>query len=384
MPRAGSSARRRTSTFPSPRRGRVGRAGPADWWRAAGRPSAGRWPLPASRRRASRRSAFPARCTAPCCSTRRTRSSGRRCSGAISGPRRECNATHRRRSAPARLIELTCNPALTGFTLPKLLWVREHEPRDLARASVGAAAEGLRPIPPDRRSRDRCRGRVGHAAASTSRTPLVERDARDATDIDAALLPRAYESPEVTGAVSAAGAAATGLRAGTPVVAGGGDQAAGAVGMGIVAAGAVSATIGTSGVVFAATDRAGARSGRPRPHLLPRRAWHAGTSWASPRAPGSRCAGCATVWRGCRRGRDPYDRLTRGSGRGAARLATACCWAPYLMGERTPHLDPHARAALVGLTASHTRGHIVRAILEGVAFSLQDRFTIFARDGASR
>jgi xylulokinase len=197
------------------------------------------------------------------------------------------------------------------------------------------------------------------------------------TGIDRALLPALCESPQVCGKLSAGGAAATALREGTPVVAGAGDQAAGAVGMGIVRPGAVSATIGTSGVVFAATDSPALDpQGRLHTfcHAIPQR-WHVmGVTQA---------AGLSLRWfrdnfgAGLDDGRDPYERL-------ADEAATApagsggVLWAPYLMGERTPHLDPNARAALLGLSASHGRAHVIRAILEGVAFSLRDSFTIFA------
>src|ERR687897_1758249 len=276
----------------------------------------------------------------------------------------------------ARLIELTCNPALTGFTLPKLLWVREHEPH--AWAQVTALL-----LPKDY-VRYRLTGDRATDVADASGTLLFDVGGRrwsgemlDAMELDAAILPRAYESPEVTGPVSTEGAAATGLRQGTPVVAGGGDQAAGAVGMGIVRAGAVSATIGTSGVVFAATDRPALDSqGRVHTfcHAVPGR-WHImGVTQG---------AGLSLRWfrdqfaTGADDGRDPYERLTDE----AARVppgSDGVLWAPYLMGERTPHLDPHARAALIGLAASHTRAHVIRAILEGVTFSLKDTFSIFA------
>jgi xylulokinase len=199
----------------------------------------------------------------------------------------------------------------------------------------------------------------------------------DAAEIDERLLPALFESPDICGKVSSPGAAATGLRRGTPVVAGAGDQAAGAVGMGIVAPGAVSATIGTSGVVFAATDRPALElQGRLHTfcHAIPDR-WHVmGVTQA---------AGLSLRWfrdqfgAGDKKdGRDPYERLTDE----AAKVPPGCqglLWTPYLMGERTPHLDPDARAALVGLTATHTRAHVIRAILEGVAFSLRDTFTLF-------
>src|SRR6202008_336412 len=190
--------------------------------------------------------------------------------------------------------------------------------------------------------------------------------------------PALFESPEVCGKVSTAGAEATGLRASTPVVAGAGDQAAGAVGMGIARVGAVSATIGTSGVVFAATDRPALDpAGRLHTfcHAIPER-WHVmGVTQA---------AGLSLRWlrdrfgiaRQAEAGRDPYDLLVDEAS-SVPPGSEGAFWLPYLMGERTPHLDPSARAALVGLTASHPRGHLIRAVMEGVAFSLKDTFTIF-------
>jgi xylulokinase len=202
----------------------------------------------------------------------------------------------------------------------------------------------------------------------------------DAVGVERGLLPRAFESSEVTGRVSAAGAEATGLVEGTPVVAGAGDQAAGAVGVGLVRPGAVGATIGTSGVVFAATDRP-ALDPRGRVHTFCHAVpggWHVmGVTQG---------AGLSLRWfrdqfgAGRDDGRDPYERLAEEAA-AAPPGAGGLLWAPYLMGERTPHLDPHARAALTGLTASHTRAHVVRAILEGVAFSLRDTLTVFAEMG---
>jgi xylulokinase len=198
----------------------------------------------------------------------------------------------------------------------------------------------------------------------------------EAADVDEHILPRVYESPEPTGGISAAGAEATGLVEGTPVVAGAGDQAAGAVGMGIVRPGLVSATIGSSGVVFAATDRPALDPpGRVHTfcHAIPGR-WHVmGVTQA---------AGLSLRWfaerfgAGPDDGRDPFERLSDEAAT-APPGADGVLWAPYLMGERTPHLDPDARAALVGLSASHGRPQVIRAILEGVAFSLRDTLTIF-------
>jgi xylulokinase len=278
------------------------------------------------------------------------------------------------------LIRLTCNPALTNFTLTKLLWVRENEAQDWARVAHVM-------LPKDY-VRFRLTGERAIDMADASGTLMLDvthrrwsQEVLAKTGISETLLPALFESPEVCGKISAAGAEATGLRAGTPVVAGAGDQAAGAVGMGIARAGAVSATIGTSGVVFASTDRpAMDPHGRLHTfcHAIPGR-WHvmgvtqaAGLSlrWYRDQF------GAASPGAQEKDGRDPYDVFADEAAAAPAGSAGAF-WVPYLMGERTPHLDPNARAALVGLTASHTRAHVIRAIMEGVAFSLKDTFTIF-------
>ncbi len=275
-----------------------------------------------------------------------------------------------------KIIQLTCNPALPNFTLTKFLWVQKHEPENWKRVRHVM-------LPKDY-VRFRLTGERAIDMADASGTLMLDvahrrwsKEMLQAGGIDERMLPGLFESPDVCGTVSAEGAAATGLKPGTPVVAGAGDQAAGATGMGIVAPGTVSATIGTSGVVFAATDRPALDpKGRLHTfcHAIPGR-WHVmGVTQA---------AGLSLRWfrdqfgAGPDDGRDPYDRL----GDEAAKIAPGCdglLWTPYLMGERTPHLDGKARAALVGLTASHTRAHVIRAILEGVAFSLRDSFTIFA------
>jgi xylulokinase len=269
-----------------------------------------------------------------------------------------------------RLIELTCNPALPNFTLTKLLWVREHQPEIFAKIA--------HVLCPKDYVRYRLTGEFAMDMQEASGTLLLDVAHRrwspemaEAAGIPMAWLPRLFEGPEICARISDTGAGATGLAAGTPVAAGAGDQGAGAVGMGILAPGSVSATIGTSGVVFAATDAPTKdRLGRLHTfcHAAPGR-WHvmgvtngAGLSLRYFRdtfAPGS-----------------SYDELMD--------LATdtpdgsdGLMWAPYLFGERTPHLDPTARAAFVGITASHTRAHFVRAVLEGVAFSLRDTLTLF-------
>lgn len=280
------------------------------------------------------------------------------------------------RVGASRLIELTCNPALTGFTLPKLLWVRDHEPETWQRVrSV---------LLPKDYVRFKLSGDKAIDVADASGTLLLNVASRRwsgemlaAAEIDEGLLPRVYESQEITGAVSERGAKETGLKAGTPVIAGAGDQAAGAVGLGIVQPGMVSATIGTSGVVFAATNTPALDpKGRVHTfcHAIPGR-WHVmGVTQG---------AGLSLRWFRDQFGvvsdgksaGDPYGSLTAEAA-SVPPGADGLLWAPYLMGERTPHLDPDARAVLAGLTANHTRAHIVRAILEGVAFSLKDSFEI--------
>jgi xylulokinase len=278
-----------------------------------------------------------------------------------------------------RLIRLSCNPPLTNFTLTKLLWIREHEPKlwDRVRKIM---------LPKDY-VRYRLTGETATDVADASGTLLLDVAKRgwsaeilQETRIDATFLPKLFESQEICGQVSKLGSSETGLKVGTPVVAGAGDQAAGAVGIGVTKPGIASATIGTSGVVFAATDRPTLDpKGRLHTfcHAIPNR-WHVmGVTQA---------AGLSLKWfreqfgtAGNKSG-SAYDQLSEeaaevkpGSG--------GVFWAPYLMGERAPHLDPHARAAFVGLSASHTRAHMVRAILEGVAFSLKDTFTIFEEIG---
>jgi xylulokinase len=274
-----------------------------------------------------------------------------------------------------RLIQLTCNPALANFTLTKCLWVRENEPAHWSRVrSLMLPKDYVRFELTGERATDVADASgtllldVAHRRWSTEMLDLVQ--------MNESILPALYESPEICGRISAAGAAATGLQVGTPVVAGAGDQAAGSVGMGVVSPGTVSATIGTSGVVLAATDGPALDPGgrlHTFCHAVPGRWMVMGVTQA---------AGLSLRWFrdqfgvGADNRVESYERLAIEGAR-----ATPGCdgllWAPYLMGERTPYLDPSARGMLFGLTASHTRAHVIRAILEGVAFSLRDTFTIF-------
>ena len=276
----------------------------------------------------------------------------------------ECDAI-RRAVGPERLISITGNDALTGFTAPKLVWVRDHEP-DVWRRIAHVL------LPKDY-VRLRLTGEYALDKADGAGTLLFDLAARDwsaevlaALEIDPAWMPPTWEGPEVTGLVTGEAAAATGLRPGTPVVAGGGDQAANAVGVGAVAAGTVALSLGTSGVVFATTNRPLFEPrGRVHAfcHAVPGR-WHMMSVMLS-------AAGSLRWFR---------DALAPGM-EFADLVASAAevppgsdgLWfLPYLTGERSPHADPLARGAFVGLTLAHDRRHLTRAVLEGVAFGLRD------------
>ena len=280
-----------------------------------------------------------------------------------------------KRIGERRLIELTANPALTGFTLPKICWVQRHEPQ------LWTQVRSLM-LPKDY-IRFRLTGERASDVADASGTLMFDvvhrrwsKPMLEASRVSESFLPKVLESQETSGWVNEEGARRMGLRSGIPVVAGAGDQAAGAVGMGIVKPGAVSATIGTSGVVFAATGEPLLEpQGRIHTfcHAIPGR-WHVmGVTQG---------AGLSLRWfrdqfeAGKDDGRDAYERLTEEASK-TPPGADGLLWAPYLMGERTPHLDPNARGALVGITAQHTRAHLIRAIMEGVAFSLRDSLRLF-------
>lgn len=269
-----------------------------------------------------------------------------------------------------RLMDITANPALTGFTASKLMWVKRHEPENYARCAHVLLAKDY--------IRYRLTGEFATDMSDASGMQLLDVAHRcwsaellERLGVDPGWLGKLYESPEVTGGVTVQAAALTGLAVGTPVVAGAGDNAAAAVGTGTVRDGDAFTTIGTSGVVFAHTDRM-CVDPKGRVHTfccaVPG-AWHVmGVTQA---------AGLSLKWF-----RDtlcpdllqqdrPYvtmDQLAKEAGPGAHRLL----FLPYLMGERTPHLDPAARGTFVGLSASHTRGDLIRAVLEGVSFSLKD------------
>ena len=289
------------------------------------------------------------------------------------------------KAGEAMVLEQTANPVLTGFTAPKLLWVRDHDAPSYDRVR--------KMLLPKDYVRYRLTGEFASEVSDASGTALFDVAKRRWADplierlgIDRSILPEVVESPEVSGRIASFVARETGLAPGTPVVGGGGDQAASAVGNGIVETGLVSCTIGTSGVVFSHLDAAAYDpEGRVHTfcHAVPGK-WHvmgvtqgAGLSlqWFRNRFAG------ALATEAEERDVEVYDLLTE-EVQGVPAGSEGLLWLPYLMGERTPHLDAFARGGWIGLTAKHTRGHLVRSILEGVAFSLNDCLGIIESLGA--
>lgn len=287
----------------------------------------------------------------------------------------ECAEIEQRAGGRAALIRRVANPALTGFTAPKILWLRNHEPRNFEKT--------VQVLLPKDFVRHRLTGEFATEVSDASGTLLLDVKNRrwckpllEQLDLDASLLPTVYESEEVSGKLTKQAAELLGLPTGVPVVGGGGDQAAGAVGNGIVRKGVISATMGTSGVVFAHSDEVQVDpEGRVHTfcHAV-RGKWHVmGVVLA---AGGSlqwyrNQLGQAEVATASAMDVDPYDLIT-------AEAATippgseGLYFLPYLTGERTPHADPYARAAWIGLSLRHGRAHMARAVLEGATYAMCD------------
>ncbi len=284
-----------------------------------------------------------------------------------------CDAI-RTRVGAARLIEVAGNDALTGFTAPKLMWVRDHEPDVYARI--------VHVLLPKDYVRYRLTGGFAVDKADGAGTLLFDVAKRDwssellaALEFDPAWFPPTFEGTGVTGEVSPAAAEATGLAAGVPVVAGGGDQAANAVGVGAVDPGVVALSLGTSGVVFAATDRPVIEpAGRVHAfcHAVPDR-WHLMGVMLS-------AAGSLRWFRDALAPEVGFDVLSAEAADVDAG-SDGLLFLPYLTGERTPHPDPLARGAFVGLTVQHDRRQLVRAVMEGVAFGLRDGLELMTAAG---
>ena len=280
----------------------------------------------------------------------------------------------RTRLGKERLIRLTGNDALTGFTAPKVLWVQQNEPEIFAKVR--------HILLPKDYIRYKLTGEYSVDKAGGSGTILFDLEERTwsgevlaGLDIPAELLPPSYEGPEITSNVNVSAAAVTGLTVGTPVVAGGGDQAAQAVGVGAVQPGIIALTLGTSGVVFATTESALVEpEGRLHAfcHAVPGR-WHFMGVMLS-------AAGSLQWYRDTLAPAVSFDELID-EAQDIQPGSEGLIFLPYLTGERTPHPDPLARAAWIGLTVRHTRAHMTRAVLEGVAFGIKDSFTLIQKAG---
>lgn len=274
-----------------------------------------------------------------------------------------------------RLIEITANPALTGFTASKIMWVKNNEPQIFEKVA--------KILLPKDYIRLRLTGEYATEVSDASGMQLMNiakrqwsKEVLDKLELSESMLGKMYESQEVTGKVTASAAEETGLNPGTIVVGGAGDQAAGAVGNGIVKAGVVSSTIGTSGVVFAYTDKLTIDpQGRVHTfcHAVPNTYHVMGVTQG---------AGLSLKWF-----RDNFCmeemmtselsdidvyKLLDAEAETVKPCSDGLIYLPYLMGERTPHLDPNAKGVFFGLTAKHTKPHFVRAIMEGVTYSLRD------------
>ncbi|MCG6156855.1 xylulokinase [Rubinisphaera margarita] len=291
----------------------------------------------------------------------------------------ECAEIEKRAGGRKKLIDMVANPALTGFTAPKILWLRNNEPKKFDKV--------VQVLLPKDYVRFCLTGEFATEVSDASGTLLLDvakRKWSDALisklDLDSSILPKVYESEDITGKLTAAAAEALGLPEGIAVVGGGGDQAAGAIGNGIVKSGVVSATMGTSGVVFAHSD-AMQVDPQGRVHTFchaVRNQWHVMGCVLS--AAGSlqwyrNQLGQAEVQAAKKQKIDPYELLTE-----QAKEVGAGCeglfFLPYLTGERTPHADPHARGCWIGLSLRHGRGHLVRSIMEGATYAMRDTLEI--------
>ncbi|MHB8596908.1 MAG: xylulokinase [Ktedonobacteraceae bacterium] len=291
------------------------------------------------------------------------------------------------RVGAARLIELVSNPALTGFSAPKLLWIRNNEPDIFARARTLL-------LPKDY-IRYRLTGTLAMEISDAAGTCLLDvkhgvwsQEVLAAIEIDPSLLPPVVPSDAICGTITDEVSALTGIQAGTPVASGGADNACGAVGNGVVEAGLALVSIGTSGVVLAHADTPQVDMSGPVPRV---HTFNAAVPHAWYLMGVTQGAGLSLRWvrdniglpeRALERwsGVDAYDLLAK-EAEAAPAGSDGLIFLPYLQGERTPHLDAYARGGWIGLTASHDRRHLVRAVLEGVAFSLKDCFGIIREQG---
>jgi xylulokinase len=298
----------------------------------------------------------------------------------------ECDEITRLAGGRDELLRLVANPAVTGFTAPKIIWLRNHEPQNY---------QHLRQVLlPKDYIRYRLSGTYASEVSDASGTLLLDvknrrwsHELMSRLGLDSSILPPCYESHVISAKVSSLGAAQCGLAEGTPIAGGAGDQPASAVGNGIVRGGVVSATVGTSGVVFAHADQ---------PEFGPAGVLQAGchaVAGAWPTMGVVLSAGGALQWlrnhlaqtemdKARLLGVDPYELITEE----AAAVAPGCeglVFLPYLTGERTPHFDAYARAGWIGLTVRHDRRHMIRSCMEGVTFAMRESLDLVRASGVA-
>jgi xylulokinase len=298
----------------------------------------------------------------------------------------ECDEIEAKAGGREALVRLVANRALTGYTAPKLLWVRRHEPKNWERVR--------KVLLPKDYVRYKLSGTYATEVSDASGMLLLDVANRKWSDtllakldLDRSLLAECFESPEVSSQVSASAAKATGLAQGTAIVGGAGDQPAGAVGNGIVRPGVVSATMGTSGVVFAHTGALGFDpEGRLQNfcHSIPGEFCAFGVVLA---AGGSlqwyrNTLGQSEVEEAKRKGVDPYELISAEAAK-AKPGSEGLIFLPYLTGERTPHFDPDAKGGWIGLTVRHGRPHLIRSVMEGAAYAMRDCLELIREAGTS-
>jgi xylulokinase len=291
----------------------------------------------------------------------------------------ECDELEKRAGGRSELIRMVANPALTGFTAPKILWLRNREPKNFAKT--------VKVLLPKDDVRRRMTGEYATDVSDASGMLLLDVAKRDWStelldklELDRNLFAKCYESEDVTGTLTREAARDLGLSTDCVVVGGAGDCAAGAVGNGIVSRGTLSTSIGTSGIMFVHSDTVEVDP-QGRLHTFchaVRGKWHMmGVSLSG--------GGCFQWFRNqlCqaeiaamkRTKVDPYTTLSNEAGK-IPPGSEGLIFLPYLSGERTPHADPDARACFIGLTLAHTRGHMVRSIMEGVSYAMRDSLEI--------
>jgi xylulokinase len=293
----------------------------------------------------------------------------------------ECREIEERVGGELRLRDLVANPALEGFTLPKVLWLRNHEPDAFARLTTVVLAKDY--------IRYRLTGELATEPSDASATLMYDtahrrwsEDILRAVGLHGSIVPRLGGSSEILGCVNGAGSGASALPVGTPVVGGGADNACGAAGVGVVAPGEAVASWGTSGTVLAPIAEARVDPGLRAHtfcHVAPNLWYLMGVVLS---------AGGAFAWYRDQLARERADDPERNErlSEEAAKIrpgADGVTFLPYLQGERTPHRNAMARGAFLGLSLAHTRAHLTRAVLEGVCFALRDSLSILHSLGIS-